>query len=84
MAHHKSALKRLRQNAKRRARNRYYRSWMRTLIKKVRAAQTKAEALPLLNQAKSLLDRLVVKGIIHKNKAANYKRKLEKHVNQLA
>jgi small subunit ribosomal protein S20 len=36
-----------------------------------------------LDDVKGALDRLAGKGLIHKNKAANYKSKLEKHVNQL-
>lgn len=56
---------------------------MRTLLKKVRATETREEAEPLLNEAKAYLDRLASKGVIHQNKAANYKSKLAKHVNQL-
>ena len=78
MPQHESAKKRVRQNEKRRARNRYHRSRMRTMVKKLRAAQDKEQALPLLNEVKAYLDRLAAKGIIHKNKAANYKSELEK------
>jgi small subunit ribosomal protein S20 len=83
MPQHKSAEKRVRQNARRRARNRYHRSRMRTLVKKLRSAEDKEQASPLLLSIKSYLDRLASKGIIHKNKAANYKSELEKHVNSL-
>lgn len=83
MPQHQSAAKRVRQSAKRRERNRQQRSRMRTLLKKVRAATTKEEALPLLNKTKAYLDRLATKGLIHKNKAANYKSALEKQVNSL-
>lgn len=41
------------------------------------------EAGPLLNNVKAYLDRLAAKGIIHRNKAANYKSALEKHVHSL-
>ena len=57
---------------------------MRTLMKKVRSAESQGEAEPLLREAKAYLDRLASKGVIHQNKAANYKRKLDKHVAQLA
>ena len=83
MPQHKSAEKRVRQNARRRARNRYHRSRMRTMIKRVRAEEDPSQAQPLLNDAKAYLDRLACKGIIHKNKAANYKSELERHVNSL-
>ncbi len=83
MPQHKSAAKRVRQNEKRRARNGYQRSRMRTLIKKLRATEDSTQAQTLLNEAKSYLDRLASKRIIHKNKAANYKSELERHVNAL-
>lgn len=84
MPQHKSAAKRVRQNEKRRARNRYQRSRMRTMIKKLRHTEDPAEAQTLLNDVKAYLDRLATKRIIHKNKAANYKSELERHVNALA
>ena len=83
MPQHKSAAKRMRQNEKRRARNRDHRSRMRTLIKKLRATEDPQEARALLKDAKSYLDRLTTKGIIHANKAAHYKSDLERHVNAL-
>ncbi|NOX37188.1 MAG: 30S ribosomal protein S20 [Calditrichaeota bacterium] len=83
MAHHKSAIKRLRQAEKRRLRNKAYKSKMKTFIKKVRSAQTKEEALELLKQAYSVIDKLAEKGIIKKNTAANKKRKIARFVNSL-
>jgi small subunit ribosomal protein S20 len=83
MPQHKSAIKRVRQNATRRERNRYHRSRMRTLIKKLRTIEDKEQAEALLPKAKSYLDRLASKGIIHKNKAANYKSELEQRVHSL-
>ena len=41
------------------------------------------QAQQLLRQVKAYLDRLATKRIIHKNKAANYKSELERHVNTL-
>lgn len=84
MPQHKSAAKRVRQNAKRRASNRYHRSRMRTLIKKLRETEDQDHAQALLNDTKAYLDHLAAKGIIHKNKAANYKSKLEQRVNTLS
>jgi small subunit ribosomal protein S20 len=57
---------------------------MRTLLKKLRTEENRDQATALLNDAKAYLDRLASKGVIHKNKAANYKSELEKHVNALA
>ena len=84
MPQHKSAAKRVRQNEKRRVRNRYQRSRMRTMIKKLRLTEDAEQARAQLNDLKALLDRLATKRIIHKNKAANYKSELEQHVNRLA
>jgi small subunit ribosomal protein S20 len=83
MPQHKSAAKRVRQTEKKRASNRLHRSRLRTMMKKLRSSESKDEANPLLNEAKAYLDRLASKRIIHKNKAANYKSELERHVNAL-
>lgn len=83
MPQHQSAKKRVRQSQKRRVRNRYHRSRMRTMIKNLRASEDKEEAAALLNEVKAYLDRLASKGIIHKNKAANYKSKLAQRVDAL-
>lgn len=83
MPQHKSAAKRVRQNAKRRERNRYHRAKMRTMIKKLHTLDDKEQATLLLNDIKAYLDRLSTKGIVHRNKAANYKSALEKKVNAL-
>jgi small subunit ribosomal protein S20 len=87
MANHKSAEKRVRQNAKRNEINRSNRSKLRTSIKKLRtsvAASDKTGSIELLNPTVSLIDKAVNKGIIHKNTAARYKSRLTKHVNNLA
>lgn len=84
MANHKSALKRIRSNEAKTARNKYQHKTTRTWIKRVRQSTEKKEAEELLNETFSKLDRLVKKNIIHKNKAANLKSSLSKHVNGLA
>ena len=87
MANHKSAEKRVRQNAKRKEINRSNRSKLRTSIKKLRVAvagHDKKESVVLLNPTVSLIDKAVNKGIIHKNTAARYKSRLTKHVSELA
>ena len=87
MANHKSAEKRVRQNEKRNANNRANRSKLRTQVKKLRSAVSatdKAQSTELLNPTVSIIDKMVNKGIIHKNTAARYKSRLTKHVNNLA
>ncbi len=87
MANHKSAEKRIRQNAKRKEINRNNRSKLRTSIKKLRtavAASDKTASTELLYPTVSLIDKAVQKGIIHKNTAARHKSRLTKHVNQIA
>lgn len=83
MPQHKSARKRVRQTERRNIRNRSARSKMRTMMKKLHAMDDAQQAQSLLNEAKSYLDRMASKNIIHKNKAAHYKSQLEKHVNSL-
>ncbi|MEY3243173.1 MAG: hypothetical protein RIR11_4612 [Bacteroidota bacterium] len=84
MAHHKSALKRIRQNEKRRLQNRYYKKSARTAIKNLRELKDAGEAEKFLPKIVSMIDRLAKRGTIHKNKAANLKSGLAKHVNALS
>lgn len=84
MAHHRSALKRIRQNAKRRLQNRYFKKTARTAIKNFRSLKSKAEAAEFLPKVVSMIDKLAKRGNIHRNKAANLKSGLMKFVNGLA
>ena len=84
MAHHASALKRIRQNEKRRLQNRYYKKSARTAIKNLRSLKDKEEAVSFLPKIVSMIDRLAKRGNIHRNKAANLKSGLTKYVNALA
>ncbi len=87
MANHKSAEKRVRQNAKRKDINRNNRSKLRTSIKKLRTAvagHDKTGSEELLLPTISLIDKAVNKGIIHRNTAARHKSRLTKHVSGLA
>lgn len=87
MANHKSAEKRVRQNAKRNAINRSNRTGLRTQIKKLRSAlagHDKTASTELLNPTISSIDKAVNKGIIHRNTAARYKSRLTKHVAELS
>ncbi len=81
MPHHKSCVKRLKQDAKRKLRNVSAKSRIKTILKKAKASVAKDDkeaSKALLNQAASELDRAVKKGIIHKNNAARKKGKLAK------
>ncbi len=83
MAYHKSAKKRIRSNNAKRLRNRYYAKTTRTAIKKMRNNNDKEKAEKDLPRVISLIDRLAKKSVIHKNKAANLKSKMTRHVNNL-
>ncbi|NCB07852.1 MAG: 30S ribosomal protein S20 [Bacteroidia bacterium] len=83
MANHKSALKRIRQNEKKRISNKYYAKTTRNAIKALRNTTDKAEAEKLYPSVVSMIDKLAKKNIIHKNKAANLKSKLTLQVNHL-
>ena len=83
MANHKSALKRIRQSQARRLRNRYYGRTMRNAIRKLRAMTDKNEAGELFPKVISLIDRNVKRNLVHKNKAANLKSKLNRKINAL-
>ncbi|EAY29274.1 30S ribosomal protein S20 [Microscilla marina] len=83
MANHKSALKRIRANEKKRLRNRYQVKQLRATLKQLNATKEKSEAETLLKTASSQLDKLARKNVIHKNKAANQKSKLTKQVSAL-
>ena len=83
MANHQSAKKRIRQIEKRRVHNRYYAKSARNAVKALRGTSEKEAAQELLPKVASMLDKLAKRNIIHKNKAANIKSKLTKHVNAL-
>ncbi len=83
MANHKSALKRIRANNRKRLENRYYAKTMRNSLKEIRLMSNKEEASGKLSGVVSLIDKLAKKGIIHKNKAANLKSGLMKKINSL-
>ncbi len=83
MANHKSALKRIRSNEKRRVLNRYQHKTTRNAIKALRMATDKNEASSKLSAVISMIDKLAKKNIIHDNKAANLKSKLTRQVAKL-
>lgn len=86
MANSPQAIKRARQAIKRRSRNISQRSNFRTAIKKTVYAieeGDKAKASDAYKQAVPVIDSLVNKGLIHKNKAARHKSRLNSRIKAL-
>lgn len=86
MANHKSAIKRIRQTAKRTEYNRVFRSRARTFVKRAKVAiaggnTSTAEAETRL--AIQELDKTASKGVIHKRNAARRKSRLMKQLNAI-
>ncbi len=87
MANHKSALKRIRQTAKRTERNRYYRTRMKNIVKAVRVAVeegNKDEAQAAFKVANQQLHKFVSKGILKKETAARKVSRLNSAVKALS
>lgn len=80
MAHSLSAKKRIRQNVKRRMRNRIRKSDVRTQIKKYSNLAQQSTDVPTIEKEFCLtqkkIDRLAATGVIHKNAAARKKSQL--------
>jgi small subunit ribosomal protein S20 len=86
LANSVQAKKRARQNEKRRQHNASLRSMVRTYLKKVDAAIAsgdKAVAQEAYTASVPVIDRMADKGIIHKNKAARHKSRLNAKVKAL-
>jgi small subunit ribosomal protein S20 len=75
MANIKSAIKRVKQTAKRQLRNRGMRSHLRRAVKQYRDVED-TKKNEKIAEAYSEIDRARKKGIIHKNAAARYKSRL--------
>ncbi len=84
MANTKSAIKRARQNDKIHEHQKSQRTAMRTAMRKVEAAvsENAENTQEVLNRAIKTLDMSVSKGLIHKNKAAREKSRLQRLVNK--
>lgn len=79
MAHSRTARKRIRQNLKRRALNRWRLRSMRVALKEFAdklAHGTPAEATDAYKKCQKLLDRTAQRGTIHKNQAARRKSRM--------
>ena len=87
MANSPQAKKRARQNDKRRAHNASQRSMVRTYLKRVYAAIEAKDveaAKNALGEAVPIIDKMADKGLIHKNKAARHKSRMNAHIKALA
>lgn len=80
MANHKSAIKRIRANEKKRIANRYYAKTMRNALKDFRTTEDLTEVAAKLPKLVAQIDKLAKRSVIHKNKAANLKSKCMKRV----
>lgn len=86
MANHKSAIKRIRQNAKRRVYNRVFRTRTRSFVKKARESiqgNDVAQAVEATRAAIQDLDKAASRGVIHPNNAARRKSRLMKQLHSL-
>ena len=86
MANKKSAIKRIKQNARRHVRNNYFTARARTLVKKARASMDSGitdESRSSVVQAISALDKAAQKGVIHPNNASRRKGRLMRRLAQL-
>lgn len=86
MAHSLSAVKRVRQNEKKRIRNRSDRTRLRTQIKKLRDAMEQNnldDAQKMVPETVSLIDVMVKKGVIHTNAGNRYKSRLSRKLQTL-
>jgi len=79
VANTKSAIKRIRQNERRRLRNRAMRSKIRGTVKAARAAEGASRAAVVF-EAIRVLDKAVSKGVIHRNTAARKKSALARRL----
>ncbi|NJC25736.1 30S ribosomal protein S20 [Neolewinella antarctica] len=84
MANHASSKKRIRQDAKKRLHNRYYKKTARTAISRFRSLEKKDEAENQLPKLFSMIDSLAKRHLFHPNKAANLKSGLSKFAQTLA
>ena len=84
MDRHPQQIKRERQDKKRRARNVDGLSRLRTYVKKVLSATTKADAELVYGNAVHVIDKAVNKNLIHKNTGARRKTQITRHLNSLS
>lgn len=87
MAHSLSAKKRIRQNVKRRARNRWRKDQVKSVVKAFAEAVSQGDKAKASEQLKAVykkLDKVAAKGAIHKNAASRKKARLARRLNKIA
>jgi small subunit ribosomal protein S20 len=87
LANHKSAIKRARQNEKRRMRNKSSKTRIKNIVKRVRQTvgeKSNEAALTELNIAKSIIDNAAKKGVIHRKTASRKISRLSRLVNTVS
>ena len=87
MANHKSAIKRARQNEKRRMRNKSSKTRIKNIVKSVRhtvSEKSNEAALAELDIAKSIIDTAAKKGVIHRKTASRKISRLSRLVNTIS
>ena len=82
MANHKSAIKRTRSDYTKNQHNKYLHKTTRNAIKKLITGESSV-SLTEISKVFSLIDKLVKSNVIHKNKAARHKSRLNKKIQQL-
>lgn len=82
MPNNKQAEKRVRQTEKRRQENKVTRTSMRSAVKKVLEADSKADADAAMPDAMKRIDKAAKKNVIHANAAARAKSRLAKVASQ--
>ncbi len=86
MANHVSAIKRIKQNQRRRLINQIHRHKLKTQVKKLKTAISEGksdEAKDMLPKTFSLIDKSVQRGVIKANAARRYKSRMNRHVNAI-
>jgi small subunit ribosomal protein S20 len=86
LANYKSAIKRARQNEKRRLRNKSSKTRIKNIVKDVRLAvseKSNETALTELDIAKSIIDNAAKKGVIHRKTASRKISRLSRLVNTI-
>ncbi|MCY4217629.1 MAG: 30S ribosomal protein S20 [Flavobacteriaceae bacterium] len=80
MANHKSALKRIRSSEKKKLQNRYQHKTVRNAMRDFKKLEDKKTATKRFSEIVSMIDKLAKNNVIHQNKAANLKSKINKHL----
>lgn len=83
MPNHHSAEERVRRNERDKIKNRNYKRRMRQAIKDIMKSAVKSEAEKKLKSIYALADKMVVKGIMHRNKCARVKAQMALKVKSL-